>query len=37
MQNWFKRIPPAYALGWIAVGLLAIVIVLVLARRLAGM
>ena len=37
MFDWFKRIPPAQALGWGAIGLLAILIVLIFVRRLAGM
>ena len=36
MFDWFKRIPPAQALGWGAIGLLAILIVLIFVRRLAG-
>jgi hypothetical protein len=36
MFDWFKRIPPAQALGWGAIGLLAILIVLIFVRRLTG-
>ena len=36
MFDWFKRIPPAQALGWGAIGLLAILIVLMFVRRLTG-
>lgn len=36
MLDWFKRIPPTQALGWGAIGLLAILIVLIFVRRLAG-
>ncbi len=37
MLDWMKRLPNSHVLGWIGVGLLAIVIVLVFVRRLVGM
>ena len=37
MLNWLKGLPTSHALGWIGIGLLAIVIVLVFVRRLVGM
>lgn len=37
MLNWLKSLPKSHALGWIGVGLLAIVLVLVFVRRLVGM
>ncbi len=36
MLDWLKRLPTSHALGWLAIGLLAIVIVLVFVRRLVG-
>ncbi len=36
MFDWLKRLPTSYALGWLAIGLLAIVIALVFVRRLVG-
>ena len=36
MRDWLKGLPTSHALGWVAVGLLAIVIVLVFVRRLVG-
>ena len=35
-MNWLKGLPTSHALGWIVIGLLAIVIVLVFVRRLVG-
>ncbi len=37
MRDWFKGLCNWYAVGWAVVGLLAIVIVLVFARRLIGL
>jgi len=37
MLKWLKGLPSSYLLGWIGVGLLGIVIVLVFVRRLVGM
>jgi len=37
MLDWMKRLPTSHLLGWVGVGLLAIVIVLVFVRRLVGM
>ena len=37
MLDWMRRLPTSHLLGWIGVGLLAIVIVLVFVRRLVGM
>jgi hypothetical protein len=36
MLNWLKSLPKSHALGWVGVGLLAIVLVLVFVRRLVG-
>lgn len=36
MLDWLKRIPTSHELGWLAIGLLAIVLVLVFVRRLVG-
>ncbi len=37
MRDWLKGLPTSHALGWAAVGLLAIVIVLVFVRQLVGL
>ncbi len=37
MFKWLKSQPASHTLGWIGVGLLAIVLVLVFVRRLVGM
>ena len=37
MLNWLRGLPRSHALGWIGVGLLAIVLVLVFVRRLVGL
>ena len=37
MLNWLKNLSITHALGWIGVGLLALVLVLVFVRRLIGM
>jgi len=37
MLNWSKGLPSSHAWGWIGVGLLAIIFVLVFVRRLVGM
>ena len=37
MLNWLKGLSASHALGWIGVGVLAILLVLVFVRRLVGM
>ena len=37
MLNWLRSLPKSHVLGWVGIGFLAILLVLVFVRRLVGL